>query len=371
MTKINGIDYSAWTNKQAVQIAANIDKDGVKGLHGKEIFDFAKAAKNSNIEKEEVFELLGLKIVQNRASASNTKEHDPEFYQAVEFYNKNMDSRERYSVTQKAENNITASLAKMEQDINKAYIDCAAFNDPNIMVVRVSPYRHYPYPRWYDRLLKFDIEDLRTRTTKDMESLNEIRDKVEHIIKEAGNNTDYEEQQKTEYNVDEIAKKHFDGMTYQEFAAKYPKELEKCKYVTAADLHNMDSTMAYVYGRAKSYAAEMLDITLAEAHNVHWDIQERKLYESLDASGDIYIISEFEYDGITPEGLAQFKSGISQNAFENALMDKYRELNPETSVDEVSTSGKLQKPKKVVVNGAVLIFNPDGTVYDLNGQRIK
>ena len=372
MTKINGIDYSVWANKQAVQIASSVDKDGVKGLQGKEIFDFVKAAKDNKIDKTEVFELLGLKVAKTRCEASKTRGNNPDFDKAAEFYNTQMDFRDRYSVTQKAEQNITDILAEMERSINKAYQECAAFNDPDIMVVMVSPYRYYRYPLFYDRLLNFDIDEIRTRTTNDMNSLNEIRDKVEYIMENANGETAHTTPSKTEYDVDAIAQKYL-GMSYEEFAKKYAKELENCKYVTYASLKNMDATMADVYSKAKAYAAEMLDITLSEAHNLHWDIQERKLYESLDASGDIYVISDFEYTGITPEGLAEFKSGIAKNGFEKALIYKYNELKPDDSdaINDAQTDVPLQKPVKRVVNGAVLIFNPDGTVYNLNGQRIK
>ena len=57
-------------------------------------------------------------------------------------------------------------------------------------------------------------------------------------------------------------------------------------------------------------------------------------------------------------------------AFEEALINKYKELDP-SGVNEVTTETKQQKPIKRVVNGAVLIFNPDGSVYDLKGNRIK
>jgi len=217
--------------------------------------------------------------------------------------------------------------------------------------------------------LNFDIDELRTRTTNNMNSLNEIRDKLEYIIEEAKGETNHTTPAKTEYDVDALAQKHF-GMSYEEFAAMYPDELENCKYVTYATLSTMNETQAYVYSRAKAYAAEMLDITLNEAHNVHWDIQERKLYESLDASGDIYLLSEFEYDGITPEGIAEFKSDISYNGFEKALISKYQELNP-TSVSEVKEEESIKKPVKRIVNGNILIFNPDGSVYTLKGEKIK
>lgn len=370
MTQVNGIDYSDWENKQAYYIAKRADKNGIQGLQGTEVFNFVKEAKNSNFEKAEVCELLGLNLSATRAaSSSSVRTKSEDFKKAIDCYNTKMDQTQRHSVTIKANNNLTTRVRKMEQDIETAYQNCAAFNDPDIMVVRMSPYRYWSYARFYDKLLKFDIDEIRTRTTKDVDSLNEIRDKVEHIIKDAGGETNYETQQKTQYDVDAIAKKHL-GMSYQEFAKKYAKELEQCKYVTYADLHNMDSTMAYVYDRAKSYAAEMLDTTILEAHNVHWDTQERILYTSLDASSDIYAVSEFEWDGITDEGLNEIQTGLMYKSFEEALIDKYREIEP-TGMKDADVEQTPKETKKVNVNGVILIYNPDGTVYDLNGHRIK
>ena len=370
MTQVNGINYSLWTNGQAKQIAQNVDKDGVKGLQGTEIFAFAKSAKNNNIEKAEVFELLGLNISKTRADSTSTRPKSEEFKKAIDLYNsKEDDYYWRHSVTVDAENKLTERISKMEQDINKAYQECAAFNDPDIMVVRTSPYRYWSYTRFYDRLIKFDIDEIRTRTTKDMNSLNEIKDKVEHIIKDANGETKYDTQQKTNYDVDAIAQKHL-GMSYKEFAKKYAKELEQCKYVTYADLYNMDSTMAYVYDRAKSYAAEMLDTTILEAHNVHWDTQERILYTSLDASSDVYAVSEFEWDGITDEGLNEIKTGLMYKSFEEALIDKYRK-DP-TGISNAEAEQLPNGAVKVHKNGKVYIYNPaEDTYYDLNGRRIK
>jgi hypothetical protein len=38
----------------------------------------------------------------------------------------------------------------------------------------------------------------------------------------------------------------------------------------------------------------------------------------------MFTISEFEYDGITKEGLSEIKSGIMYKAFEEALIEKHR-----------------------------------------------
>lgn len=381
MAGIDNIDYSNWSNKQAANIAKMVDTDGITGLKGKEILKFYQSAIASDIQKADIYELMGVNISKTRGdSKAHAREKTPEFDKAVQYYNDKMDYNQRYSVTRKTNQILEENLYKLERDINIAYQDCAAFNDSDIMVVIHSPYRYWTYPRFRDRLINFDIEEIRNRTTKDMESLNEIKEKVEAIMAEANGESEYEKPTKTEYDADAIAKKHL-GMSYEEFAAKYSNELEKCKYVTYGDVGLMDETMAFVYGRAKAYAAEMLETTIQEAHNVHWDIQERKLYVSLEAAGDEYTISEFEYEGITEEGLAQINTGIMFKSFEEALIDRYHELkpadtpdNPTEEPDAVVSQTTEKQPKKTVkriVNGTVLIFKPDGSVYDLKGNKIK
>ena len=277
-----------------------------------------------------------------------------------------MDTTQRYSVTQKTYENMEERLYKMEKEIDKAFLECDAYHD-----IIIVPRWHYRfYPRFNDQLINFDIEDLRNRTTKDMESLQALKDKANSIIEEANGETTHTEPEKTHYDVDEIAQKHF-GMSYEEFAAKYKDELDYCKYVTYADLRLMNDTQAYVYGRAKAYAAEMLNITINEAHNVNWNIGDKKLDATLKTSGDMMTISDFEYDGITDKGLAEIQSGITYKSFEDALIDKYNELKNATAIDSAETETKPQKPIKKIVNGKLLIFNPDNSIYDLNGNRIK
>ncbi len=394
MINFDGI-YSNRMTQNVFQSAKGSENDDKKDLQTSPAEELSNTNDVTPAETSKPYENMGLRLSGTRSEATAKREVSPEFQEAIDFYNNSMTSSQRHSVTNQAENNIIAALSKMEQDINMAYIECAAYKDPNIMVVVHSPYRHYIYPRWHDRLLNFDIDALRKQTTEDMDSLNDIRDKMEYIMEAANGDPEHYTPPKKEYDVDKIAEEYLQ-MSYEDFAAKYPTELEKCKYVTLADVGNMTETEAYVYGRAKAYAAAMLDITTNDAHNTHWDIQERKLYEALAASDAIFALSEFEYDGITPEGLASIESPIAYNAFETALIEKYQPLKPEepttpdvpppddnndnpddgnddteTSIQNTETSNVQQKPVKRVVNGAVLIFNPDGTVYNVYGQRIK
>ena len=366
MTNIN-VDYSNWANQKAIQIAKQADKDGVKGLQGQEIADFMRTALSNNISKAEVFELMGLKLSSNRASDVNrvSVPENPNFDKAAEYYNTKMDYNQRYQVTQNTYTNLEQRLYNMEKNINQAYQDCEAYSD-----IMIMPRWHYSfYPYFEDRLINFNIDEIRTRTANDMESLHQLKDKVEYIMEEANGTTEHNEPAKTQYDIEALAQTYL-GMSYEEFAETYKDELEFCKTVTYADLTSMNETQRMVYAKAKAYAKEMLTVTINEAHTVNWDVQERKLDETMKATGDMYTISEFEDDGITQEGISKLESGIMYKAFEQALIDKYNELNP-TDVKEIESDSSAKKPIKRIVNGAVLVFNPDGSVYDLKGNKIK
>lgn len=361
------IDYSAWTNSKAVEIAKKVDTDGAKGLQGQEVSAFMRSAIESNIQKAEIFELMGLNISGTKSAAPRraSKSSNPDFDKAVNYYNTKMNYFNRYEVTQDTYTNLEQRLYKMEKNIDQAYIDCDAYSD--IMIVPRWHYRFYPY--YEDKLLNFDIDEVRTKTAKDMESLHQLKDKVEYIIEEANGEKTHNEPAKTEYDIEALAQKHL-GMSYEDFANQYKDELDFCKTVTYADLASMNETQRMVYAKAKAYAKEMLSITINEAHKVNWDTGERKLDETMKATSDMYTISEFENDGITDSGLSEIQSGIMYKAFEEALINKYKELDP-SGISTVTTESQQQKPVKRVVNGAVLIFNPDGSVYDLKGNRIK
>ena len=253
----------------------------------------------------------------------------------------------------------------MEKAIDQAMMKCDAYKD-----IVIVPRWHYRfYPNFDDRLINFDIDELRQVTTRDMASLHELKDRLEYIVEEANGIESHTEPDKTEYDVDVLAQKYL-GMSYQEFASKYKNELEFCKTVTYADFASMNETQRMVYSKAKAYAKEMLQTTILEAHTVNWDIGERKVDETLKATNDMYLISDFEYDGITKEGLAQIQSGIMYKAFEEALISKYQELDPD-GVESVKGTKTVNEAKKIIVNGVVFIYHPDGKVYDEAGRRIK
>ena len=368
MSNINGIDYTSWSNDAAKTIAQKVDRDGKIGLQGQEIFDFARVAKNNNIEQEDIKSLLGLEASKSRGAEKvrqDTRDKSYEFRKAVDYYNKNMSYRQRNDVKNKTYDNLTQRLYTMEQSLNQAMIDCEAYQD--ILIVPRWHYRYYPH--FDTRLVNFDIDELRIVTARDMEALHTLKDKVETIVENANGETKHNAPAKTEYDVDKLAQKHL-GMSYEEFAAKYKDELEFCKTVTIANLYTMTEKQAFVYAKAKAYATEMLQTTINEAHNVNWEIGERKTSETLKATGDMFAISEFEYDDITDEGLNNIRSGIMYKAFEKALISKYQELDT-SDLGDIVEDKEVNKPRKVLINGSFFIFEPDGSVYDGLGKKIK
>ena len=365
MAGINNIDYSAWTNATAKELAQKADKNGIKGLQGQEIFNFAQIARKNNIEEPTISSLLGLSTASSSKTAKVPRQKNPNFDKAVDFYNSQMNSSQRSAVTSDTYDNLTTRLYNMEKAIDKAFAECDAYKD--IVIVPRWHYRFYPYID--TRLVNFDLNELREVTTRDMNSLNELKDKLEYIIEDANGETKHIEPEQTEYDVDDIAQRRL-GMSYEEFASKYSEQLDKFKYITLAEIASMSNEDKAIYAKAKAYAKEMLETTINEAHTTNWDIGERKVNETLKATGDMYAISDFESDGITEEGLNEIQSGIMYKAFEQALISKHWELDP-TGIEEARTEEKPQKPIKRVVNGAVLIFNPDGTVYDLQGKKVK
>lgn len=354
---MKSIDYSTWKNSRLQAYAAQVDRDGVKGLSGQEVFEFARIAKENNVNKSEIAELLG-------ASFSQKPAQNPDFDKAAEYYNEKMDSYERSDVTDKTYNNLHAKLYEMEKAVDDAFIECDAYKD--MVIIPRGYYRHYPY--FNDRLINFDIEEIRNLTSKDMDSLYELKDKIEYIMEGVNGKTEHNKPSKTEYDIEALAEKHL-GMSYEEFASKYSAELEFCKTVTTADFSSMTETQKTVYRKAKAYATEMLTTTINEAHTTNWDAGERKLEETTKATDDMYAISEFETEGVTEDGLKSLKSGIMYKAFEEALIAKYQELEP-SGIEEVKADSK-DGVKKVLINGQILIFHPDGSVYDTSGRKVK
>lgn len=356
MTEIN---YSNWNNPKLINLAEQNDNNGIKGLNRQEYIDFIKTSIKNNIEKEEIYQTMGLSISRKTSAKINTTRH-PDFEKAKDYYNNNLDYYERSNVTYDTSSNLETRLYQMEKAIDEAFTECDAYKD-----IVIIPRWHY---RNYDKLLNFDIAEIRNTTAKDMNSLHELKNEIEYIIEDANGETSHTEPAKTDFDIEELAQKHL-GMSYEEFYALYKDEIEFCKTVTYADLNAMNEKQRMVYSKTKAYASEMLQKTINEAHTVNWDAGERKLNETMKASDDMFIISDFETDGITEEGLEKFKSGIMFKSFEDALINKYEE-NP-SKIKDTKTKNAPKKGYKQIINKEFLIFNPNGRNYNLKGQQIK
>ena len=269
---------------------------------------------------------------------------NPDFDKAVDYYNDKMTYSERYEVTRNTYTNLENRLYDLEKELDKAFQNCEAYQD-----IVIVPRWHYRfYPRFNDQLINFDLDELRTRTTKDMASLYKLRDDAACIFEKANGVEKHIEPEKIKYDVDEIATKHL-GMSYKEFAESYKEELEFCKTVTYADLYTMSDSQKYVYYKAKAYAEDMLTTTVLEAHTVNWDISEKKVDETIKATNDMYSITDFEYDGITEREFNNIKSGITLKAFEDALLEKYKDYL-KTAILNTNTDTIIKKPTKHISN---------------------
>lgn len=361
MTKIDNINYSNWKNADAKRIAQSIDNDGIEGLSPHEVFQAVQKAINEKVTKTNMNELLGLSVNASRNSSKISRPKSAEFIKAMNYYNKQMNSSQRYSVTQLSYQNLETRLYNMEKGIDNAFNECTAYQD--IFIMPRWYYRFYPY--MHDMLTSFDIEEIRTRTSNDMASLNELKDKIQKVIEDANGETSHTTPQKTNYDIEVLAIKHL-GMSYSDFASKYKNEINYCKTVTLASFNTMNETQAMVYSKLKKYAEEMLNITINEAHTVRWDTGEKQMDETIKASDDMYTISEFEYDNITEQGLAKIESGIMYKAFEEALIAKHQEYDP-THVETVNADRKKGTWKEWI-NGKLKIHTPSD---DYNASGIK
>lgn len=358
MSYLVNINFSDLKDLRLKNLAKNSDTDKINQT---EIFEFSKSkiGKDSNM-----YSRLGVSF--SSANSSKLSKQNPEFAIASEYYNTQLGMYERSDVTQQTYTNLEERLYKMEKAIDNAFIDCQAYQD--IVIVPRWHYRYYPYLN--DKLIQFDIDEIRTTTAKDMQSLQELKERVEQVIAEANGEETYEKPEETHYDIEELAQKNL-GMSYAEFAELYKNELEFCKTVTSADLTVMNDTQRMVYSKAKAYAAEMVQSTINEAHTTNWDAGNRKLDETMNATDDMLLISDFELDGITDDGISQIKSGILYKSFEDAVIAKYK-ASCIDSISENALKAPLNKNIKKINNKSKRVeIHTEGSIYDTNGKRIQ
>ena len=308
--------------------------------------------------KEDVFERSNVKSEQ--VDKTSQKNSDNDLNNAIDNYNK-LDYYDRSAITYETSDSVQSKLYRMERRIDDAFANCKAYQD--ICIIPRWHYRYYPYMQ--EKLLNFDIQEVRTRTDADMKSLQDLKNKIEYVIEDANGEKEHKKPETTHYDIEELAQKHL-GMSYADFDKEYHNELEFCKTVTYADFNLMNERQAFVYGKAKAYAKEMLETTINDARKTRLDYGERLLDETNKTSDDLIAMSDFEFDGINDENWAKLKSGIVINSFKEVLK-KNLSGNKPNGINDLITKASLTKSIKKIENGEVVVVSPDGLKYNTNG----
>ena len=317
------------------------------------------ASQSRNLIKEDVFEKSNIKSEQVDKTHQNMK-NDSDLKNLIDNYNK-LDYYERSNLTYETSDSVQSKLYRMERGIDNAFVDCKAYQD--ICIVPRWNYRYYPYMQ--EKLINFDIQEIRTRTDVDMKSLQDLKDKIEYVIEDANGEKEHKKPAVSNYDIEELAQKHL-GMSYQDFDKEYHDELEFCKKVTYADLNLMTERQAFVYGKAKAYAKEMLETTIKEARNTRFDSGTRLLDETNKTSDDLSMITDFELENINDENWAKLKSGIVISSFKEVLTKNFSGNNP-NGINDLIAKPFAAKTIKKIENGEVVIITPDGLKYNANG----
>lgn len=308
----------------------------------------------NNLINEDVF------VKSEQVDKTSQKDNDNDLKNAINNYNK-LDSYNRSKLTYETSDSVQSKLYKMESSIDNAFANCKAYQD--ICIIPRWHYRYYPYMQ--EKLINFDVKEIRTRTDADMNSLQDLKDKIEYTIEEANGEKEHNKPATTHYDIEELAQKHL-GMSYADFDKEYHDELEFCKTVTYADFNSMNARQAFVYGKAKAYAKEMLETTINEARNTRFNYGERLLDVTNKTSDDLSIITDFELDGISDESWAKLKNGIVINSFKDVLKKNLSENKP-NGMNDIIVKPLTTKSIKRVENGEVIIVTPNGFKYNING----
>lgn len=313
---------------------------------------------SNNLTKEDIFEKSNIKSEQ--ADKTSQKDSDNDLKNAINNYNK-LDYYNRSKLTYETSDSVQSKLYKMERRIDDAFANCKAYQD--ICIIPKWHYRYYPYMQ--EKLINFDVQEIRTRTDADMKSLQNLKDNIEYSIEDANGEKEHNNPTTTHYDIDELAKKHL-GMSYADFDKEYHDELEFCKTVTYADFNSMSERQTFVYGKAKAYVKEMLETTINEARNTRFNYGERLLDETNKTSDDLSIITTFELDGINDDSWTKLKSSIVINSFKDVLKKNLSENKP-NGINDLIVKPLTRKTIKKIENGKVIVITQNGLKYNTNG----
>lgn len=313
-------------------------------------------SQSNNLINEDVFERSNI----NSEQVDKMPQKDNDLKNAIDSYNK-LDYYERSELTYETSDSVQSKLYRMEHRIDDAFANCKAYQD--ICIIPRWHYRYYPYMQ--EKLINFDIQEIRTRTDADMNSLQDLKDKIEYAIEDANGEKEHNKPATTHYDIEELAQKYL-GMSYEDFDKEYHDELEFCKTVTYADFNSMNERQTFVYKKAKAYAKEMLETTINEARNTRFNYGERLLDETNKTSDDLSTITDFESDGISEESWTKLKSGIVINSFKEVLKKNLFGNKP-SSINDLTIKPLTTKSIKRIENGEVVVITPNGLQYNING----
>ena len=147
---------------------------------------------SNNLIKEDVFEKSNIKSEQ--ADKTFQKDSDNDLKNAINNYNK-LDYYNRSKLTYETSDSVQSKLYKMERRIDDVFANCRAYQD--ICIIPKWHYRYYPYMQ--EKLINFDVQEIRTRTDADMKSLQNLKDKIEYSIEDANGEKEHNNPKQMQY----------------------------------------------------------------------------------------------------------------------------------------------------------------------------
>lgn len=359
------IDYSRWINQDAIRIAENVDKDGIKGLSRIEIFNFMKAVENENIDS------LSISAKSNQPRKTSSKKSvSAELQAAIDYFNIKDDQTEkrRKSIVDAAYSKGETILSQLSSDINKAFVDCEAYGN-----ITLTPRRWF---RWYRPIefVNFDLAEIQNDAKNNIVSLNKLQDDLQTAFENAHGVPKEEHQKPKNIDIDmeALAQKYL-GMSYEEFEAEYKDELEIIKTITTAQLVSPDTPQRVkdAHYKAQQYAYDLTAREKEVMRDIRTDSGYREMEETFDYGNNMMIIEDMKDDGITEENFAQLTNPIMYRVFTEALL----EANKGNGIDLNSAETFIPKSVKGVLDGKMLVVveytKGKVRVYSADGKFIE
>ena len=358
------IDYSRWSNQEAIRIAQNIDKDGIKGLSRIEIFDFMKEVKYENIDS------LTLSTKSRQHKVSSQTQIPPELQAAIDNFNIEDDQtyERRKAIIDDAYARGEEIMHQLSSDINQAYVDCEAYEN-----ITLIPRRWF---RWYRpaEFVNFDLAEIQKDAKNNIASLNKLQDDLQTAFEKAHGTPKEEHQKPQDIDIDmeALAQKHL-GMSYEEFEKEYKDELEIIKTITIAELNSPDTPQRVkdAHYKAQQYAYHLTAREKEVMRDIRTDSGNKEMQEVFDYGDNMMVIEEMKDDGISEENFAKITNPIMYRAFTQALLKG----DTANGVDKKNADTFTPKTVKGVFENRPVIVNEykkgKVRVFSVNGMFLE